>query len=167
MNGPTKTVGPPWTPLPARKSKGVLEKVLDDADAVIDGIWATGPPVGIIPFSRTCPPEPCRFSAGEPAGTSCVFRYGVTSALWLIVQFGSHNCLRAPGWLPEASSLVWKKLRIWRNDTDYSQADQGKNPLPALFVRSPTPEKFLGSCPAWVNYLATTAWLFSCLKRTK
>ena len=37
MNGPTKTVGPPWTPLPARKSKGVLEKVLDDADAVIDG----------------------------------------------------------------------------------------------------------------------------------
>ena len=39
MNGPTKTVGPPWTPLPARKSKGVLEKVLDDADAVIDGNW--------------------------------------------------------------------------------------------------------------------------------
>ena len=37
MNGPTKAVGPPWTPLPARKSKGVLEKVLDDADAVIDG----------------------------------------------------------------------------------------------------------------------------------
>ncbi len=24
-----------------------------------------------------------------------------------------------------------------------------------------------GSCPAWVNYLATTAWLFSCLKRLK
>ena len=41
MNGPTKTVGPPWTPLPARKSKGVLEKVLDDADAVIDGDWET------------------------------------------------------------------------------------------------------------------------------
>ena len=41
MNGPTKTVGPPWTPLPARKSKGVLEKVLDDADAVIDGICPT------------------------------------------------------------------------------------------------------------------------------
>jgi len=39
MNGPTKAVGPPWTPLPARKSKGVLEKVLDDADAVIDGDW--------------------------------------------------------------------------------------------------------------------------------
>jgi hypothetical protein len=41
MNGPTKAVGPPWTPLPARKSKGVLEKVLDDADAVIDGNWPT------------------------------------------------------------------------------------------------------------------------------
>ncbi len=39
MNGPTKAVGPPWTPLPARKSKGVLEKVLDDADAVTDGNW--------------------------------------------------------------------------------------------------------------------------------
>jgi hypothetical protein len=42
MNGPTKAVGPPWTPLPARKSKGVLEKVLDDADAVIDGNWLFG-----------------------------------------------------------------------------------------------------------------------------
>ena len=42
MNGPTKAVGPPWTPLPARKSKGVLEKVLDDADAVIDGNWHCG-----------------------------------------------------------------------------------------------------------------------------
>jgi hypothetical protein len=39
MNGPTKTVGPPWTPLPARRSRGVLEKVLDDDDAVIDGNW--------------------------------------------------------------------------------------------------------------------------------
>ena len=39
MNGPTKTVGPPLTPLPARKSRGVLEKVLDNADAVIDGMW--------------------------------------------------------------------------------------------------------------------------------
>jgi hypothetical protein len=39
MNGPTKTVGPPWTPLPARKIKGVLEKVLYNADAVIDGNW--------------------------------------------------------------------------------------------------------------------------------
>ena len=39
---PTKAVGPPWTPLPARKSKGVLEKVLDDADAVIDGNWPNG-----------------------------------------------------------------------------------------------------------------------------
>ncbi len=37
MNGPTKTVGPPLTPLPARSSGGVLEKVLDNADAVIDG----------------------------------------------------------------------------------------------------------------------------------
>jgi hypothetical protein len=42
MNGPTKTVGPPLTPLPARKSRGVLEKVLDNADAVIDGMY--GPP---------------------------------------------------------------------------------------------------------------------------
>ena len=32
MNGPTKTVGPPLTSLPARKSRGVLEKVLDNAD---------------------------------------------------------------------------------------------------------------------------------------
>jgi hypothetical protein len=39
MNDPTKTVGPPWTPLPARKSRGVLENILDNADAVIDGIW--------------------------------------------------------------------------------------------------------------------------------
>jgi hypothetical protein len=39
MNGPTKTVGPPLTPLPARKSRGVLENVLDNADAVIDGTW--------------------------------------------------------------------------------------------------------------------------------
>jgi hypothetical protein len=39
MNGPTKTVEPPWTPLPARKIRGVLENVLDNADAVIDGIW--------------------------------------------------------------------------------------------------------------------------------
>jgi len=39
MNGPTKTVGPPLTPLPARKSRGVLETVLDNADAVIDGNW--------------------------------------------------------------------------------------------------------------------------------
>jgi hypothetical protein len=39
MNGPTKTVGPPLTPLPARKSRGVLEKVLDSADALIDGMW--------------------------------------------------------------------------------------------------------------------------------
>jgi hypothetical protein len=42
MNGPTKTVGPPLTPLPARKSRGVLEKVekvLDNADDVIDGMW--------------------------------------------------------------------------------------------------------------------------------
>jgi hypothetical protein len=39
MNGPTKTVGPPLTPLPARKSRGVLEKVLDNADVVIDGTW--------------------------------------------------------------------------------------------------------------------------------
>ena len=39
MNGPTKTVGPPLTPLPARKSRGVLENVLDYADAVIDGHW--------------------------------------------------------------------------------------------------------------------------------
>ena len=39
MNGPTKTVGPPLTPLPARKIRGVLETVLDNADAVIDGTW--------------------------------------------------------------------------------------------------------------------------------
>jgi hypothetical protein len=42
MNGPTKTVGPPLTPLPPRKSRGVLEKVekvLDNADDVIDGMW--------------------------------------------------------------------------------------------------------------------------------
>jgi len=39
MNGPTKTVEPPWTPLPARRSRGVLEKVFDNADAVIDGNW--------------------------------------------------------------------------------------------------------------------------------
>jgi hypothetical protein len=39
MNGPTKTVEPPWTPLPARKIRGVLENVLDNADAVIDGNW--------------------------------------------------------------------------------------------------------------------------------
>jgi hypothetical protein len=39
MNGPTKTVGPPLTSLPARKSRGVLEKVLDNADVVIDGTW--------------------------------------------------------------------------------------------------------------------------------
>jgi hypothetical protein len=39
MNDPTKTVGPPLTPLPARKSRGVLEKVLDNADVVIDGTW--------------------------------------------------------------------------------------------------------------------------------
>jgi hypothetical protein len=39
MNGPTKTVGPPLTPLPARTSRGVLENVLDNADAVIDGNW--------------------------------------------------------------------------------------------------------------------------------
>jgi len=37
MNGPTKTVEPPWTPLPARKIRGVLENVLDNADAVIEG----------------------------------------------------------------------------------------------------------------------------------
>jgi hypothetical protein len=42
MNDPTKTVGPPLTPLPARKSRGVLEKVLDNADVVIDGMY--GPP---------------------------------------------------------------------------------------------------------------------------
>jgi hypothetical protein len=36
MNGPTKTVEPPWTPLPARTIRGVLERVLDNADA-IDG----------------------------------------------------------------------------------------------------------------------------------
>jgi hypothetical protein len=34
-----KTVGPPLTPLPARKTRGVLENVLDNADAVIDGTW--------------------------------------------------------------------------------------------------------------------------------
>ena len=39
MNGPTKTVGPPLTPLPARKIRGVLENFLDNADAVIDGMW--------------------------------------------------------------------------------------------------------------------------------
>jgi hypothetical protein len=38
MNAPTKTVGSPLTPLPARKSRGVLENVLDNADAVIDGM---------------------------------------------------------------------------------------------------------------------------------
>ena len=42
MNDPTKTVGPPLTPLPARKSRGVLENVLDNADAVIDGMWDFG-----------------------------------------------------------------------------------------------------------------------------
>jgi len=49
MNGPTKTVGPPLTPLPARKSRGVLENVVDNADAVIDGIWpdSTGPSAGL------------------------------------------------------------------------------------------------------------------------
>ena len=61
----------------------------------------------------------------RPVGTSCVFPYSSTSALWLILQFGSHNCLRAPGWLQEASSLVWKKSRTGKMTTDY-QADQGK-----------------------------------------
>jgi hypothetical protein len=51
MNGPTKTVGPPWTPLPARKSRGVLEKVLDNADAVIDGNW---PNPGISVAENPC-----------------------------------------------------------------------------------------------------------------
>ena len=48
MNGPTKTVGTPLTPLPARKIRGVLENVLDNADAVIDGMWLFAPrdPVG-------------------------------------------------------------------------------------------------------------------------
>jgi hypothetical protein len=44
MNAPTKTVGSPLTPFPARKSRGVPENVLDNADAVIDGMWP-----GIIP----------------------------------------------------------------------------------------------------------------------
>ncbi len=55
MNGPTKTVGPPLTPLPARKSKGVLEKVLDDADAVIDGIWLSlDSQLARTPFFESC-----------------------------------------------------------------------------------------------------------------
>jgi hypothetical protein len=41
MNAPTKTVGPPLTPLPAHKSTGALESVLDSAEAVIDGNWPT------------------------------------------------------------------------------------------------------------------------------
>ena len=40
------------TPLPARKSKGVLEKVLDDADAVIDGNWPGPVPVDENAVSR-------------------------------------------------------------------------------------------------------------------
>jgi hypothetical protein len=44
MNDPTKTVGPPLTPLPDRKTRAVLEKVLDNADAVIDGDWLFNPP---------------------------------------------------------------------------------------------------------------------------
>ena len=43
MNGPTKTVGPPLTPLPARKIRGVLENFLDNAGAVIDGKWLYAP----------------------------------------------------------------------------------------------------------------------------
>jgi len=45
----------------------------------------------------------------RPARTSCVFRYSGTSALWLILQFESHNCLHVPGWLQEASSLVFER----------------------------------------------------------
>ena len=37
MNGPTKNVGPPLTPLPARRGGRVFAIVLDRADAIIDG----------------------------------------------------------------------------------------------------------------------------------
>jgi hypothetical protein len=55
MNDPTKTVGPPLTPLPARKISRVLENVLDNADAVIDGNW---PPANRATLSLT--PKPLR-----------------------------------------------------------------------------------------------------------
>jgi len=74
------------------------------------------------PFARpafatdfTCPPSaligsrPPRAlqSCARPVGTSCVFRYGSTSALWLMLQFGSHNCLNAPA-DPDGVALIYQ-----------------------------------------------------------
>jgi hypothetical protein len=56
----------------------------------------------------------------------CVFRYGSTSALWRILQFTSHNCLHAPGWLQEASTLVFGRNRGLGELTISYQAEQGK-----------------------------------------
>src|SRR5579871_5167314 len=62
----------------------------------------------------------------RPAGSSYVFRHSSTSALWLILHSGSHNCLHAPGWLPEASSLASKNRGLGEMNADYSQAEKGK-----------------------------------------
>jgi hypothetical protein len=37
MNGSTKSVEPPLTPLPAREGRGVRKKLLTNADGVIHG----------------------------------------------------------------------------------------------------------------------------------
>jgi hypothetical protein len=52
----------------------------------------------------------------KPVGTSCVFRYGSTSALWLILQFGNHNCLHALDGRRRLPVWPLEEIADWRND---------------------------------------------------
>ena len=62
----------------------------------------------------------------RPIGTSCVFRYSSTSALWLILHFWSHNCLHSLDGCRRRP--VWSARNRGPNEmtTDYYRAEQGK-----------------------------------------
>jgi hypothetical protein len=76
-----------------------------------------------VPFARR---SLAVLQSARPVGTSCVFRYSGTSALWLILQFRSHHCLHAAGWLQEAPRLVFGGNRgLGELPTSYP-AEQGK-----------------------------------------
>jgi hypothetical protein len=83
-------------------------------------------PVELAPFSGVARRSLCSLAVGEARWRSCVFRCSSTSALWLILQFGSHNYLHAPGWLREASSLVFGRNRGLGELTTSYRAEQGK-----------------------------------------
>src|SRR5258708_29194335 len=66
------------------------------------------------------------FRWARPIGTSCVFRYSSTSALWLILHFWSHNCLHSLDGCRRRP--VWSARNHGPNEmtTDYYRAEQGK-----------------------------------------